>query len=203
MPEDSNASLPQKLPGSAPEIYIYIYKLYAIIRTFHLQIKLTEACNFSALNLNSGCMGQILYIYEALRTINPPSSQLYCTERVEVLFCDALMECNNESRVKDIVCQQVRQEYCTSEWRLLEAHNQTDDQLIDCEDYEETAPLNCGDQFGLINDESVCLPLCEDFSLYSEAYTTPHIVLSATASFLVVIGGIIVITISFKKRKTM
>ena len=164
----------------------------------HLQIKLTEACNFST----SGCVEQILGTYEALRTVNLPSSQLYCTERVEMLFCDALMECSNESHVKDIVCQQVRQEYCTAEWRMLEVHNQID-QLIDCEEYEETAPLNCGDQFGLINDGSVCLPLCEEFSQYSETYTTPHLVLSATASSVAIIGGIIIILISFKKRKTM
>ena len=147
-------------------------------------------------------MEQILCTYEALRTINLPSSQQYCSERVETLFCDALMECSNESYVKDIVCQQVRQEYCTTEWRLLEVNNQTDG-LIDCEEYDETASINCGDQFGLANNGSVCLLLCEDFSQYSEAYTTPHIVLNATVFFLSVIGGIIVIAISFKKRKTM
>ena len=65
-----------------------------------------------------------------------------------MLFCDALMECSNESYVKDIVCQQVRQEYCTAEWRMLEVNNQTDG-LIDCEEYDETASLNCGDQFVL------------------------------------------------------
>ena len=119
-----------------------------------------------------------------------------------MLFCDALMECSNESYVKDIVCQQVRQEYCTAEWRMLEVNDQTDG-LIDCEEYEETVPLNCGDQFGLANNGSICLPLCEEFSQYSEAYTTPHIVLTATAYFLSIIGGIIVIAISFKKRKTM
>ena len=147
-------------------------------------------------------MDQILHTYEALRAINLPSSQLYCTERVETLFCDALTECSNESRVKDIMCQQVRQEYCTAEWRLLEVQNQTD-QFIDCEDYEETAPLNCGDQFGLMNDECACMPLCEEFSLYSKAYTMPHLALSATTSSLVAIGGIVVIAIAFKKRKTM
>ena len=167
-----------------------------------LQIKLTKACNYSALNLDSFFMEEILYTYEALRTINLPSSQQYCSERVETLFCDALMECSNESYVKDIVCQQVRQEYCTAEWRMLEVHNQTDG-LIDCEEYEETAPLNCSDQFGLADDGTVCLLLCEEFSQYSEAYTTPHLVLGVTAFFLSIIGGIVVIVISSKNRKTM
>ena len=182
--------------------YVHVRTVNLHINYFHLQIKLTKACNCSASNLDSNCMEQILCTYEALRTVNLPSSQQYCSERVEMLFCDALMECSNESYVKDIVCQQVRQEYCTAEWRMLEVNNQTDG-LIDCEEYDETASLNCGDQFGLASDESICLLLCEEFSQYSEAYTTSRIVLAVTAYFLSVIGGIIVIAISFKKRKKM
>ena len=157
-----------------------------------------RTCNFT----DSDCVDQILYTYEALRTINLPSSQQYCSERVETLFCDALMECSNESYVKDIVCQQVRQEYCTAERRMLEAHNQTDG-LIDCEEYEETAPLNCGDQFDLADNGSICLPLCGEFSQYSEAYTMPRVVLYVVSLFMNVIGGISVIAISFRKRKKM
>ena len=157
-----------------------------------------RGCNFT----DSDCVDQILYTYEALRTINLPSSQQYCSERVETLFCDALMECSNESYVKDIVCQQVRQEYCTAEWRMLEVHNQTDG-LIDCEEYEETAPLNCSDQFDLSNDGSLCLPLCGEFSQYSEEYTTLRAVLFAVSLFMNVIGGITVIVISVRKRKKM
>lgn len=155
-------------------------------------------CNFS----NSDCMYPILYTFEALRTINLPSSQQYCSEQVETSFCDALMECSNESYVKDIVCQQVRQEYCTAEWRMLEVRNQTDG-LIDCEEYEDTAPLNCGDQFGLANNGSICLPLCGDFSQYSKAYTTPYILFYATCLFISIIGGITVLAFSFWKRRKM
>ena len=150
-----------------------------------------KTCNFSDL----ACGDQILYTYEALRTINLPSSQQYCSERVETLFCDASMECNNESYVKDKVCQQVRQEYCTAEWRMLEV-NQTDG-LIVCEEYEETAPLNCSDQFDLANNGSVCLPLCEEFS------TLPYVALYTVSSLISIAGGLIVIAISFKKRKKM
>ena len=159
-----------------------------------LQIKI---CSFS----DSGCVHQILYTYEALRTINPPSSQQYCSDRVETLFSDALMKCSNESCVKDIVCQQVRQEYCTAEWRMLEV-NQTDE-LIDCTDYGETVPLHCGDQFDIACNESVCLPLCGEFSQYSKANTNPHIILYATSLLINTIGGIIVIAFSFWKKKKM
>ena len=151
-----------------------------------------KTCNFSDL----ACVDQILCTNEALRTINLPLSQQYCSERVERLFCDASMECNNDSYVKDIVCQQVRQEYCTAEWRMLEVNNQTDE-LIVCEEYEETAPLNCSDQFSLADNGSVCLPLCEEFS------TIPPAALYIISSLISITGGLIVIAISFKKRKKM
>ena len=151
-----------------------------------------ETCNFSDLV----CTNQILHTFEALRTINLPSSQQYCSERVERLFCNASMDCNNELYVKDIVCQQVRQDYCTAEWRMLEVNNQTDG-LIVCEEYEETAPLNCSDQFGLADNGSVCLPLCEEFSIISNP------VLYTISTLISIIGGLTVIAISIKKRKKM
>ena len=157
-------------------------------------MKLMKTCNFS----DSDCVDQILYTYEALRTINLPSSQQYCSERVETLFCDALMECSNESHVKDIVCQQVRQEYCTAEWRMLEVHNQTDG-LIDCEEYEETVSLKCDDKFDLTSDGSICLPLCGELSQFS----TTRVVLLAIFLFMGIIGGIIVAAISLRKRNKM
>ena len=112
------------------------------------------------------------------------------------------MECSNESYVKDIVCRQIRQEYCTAEWRMLEVHNQTDG-LIDCEEYEKTTPLICSDQFDLANDGSICQPLCAEFSQYSKAYTTPRYILTAFCQFVSILGGAVVITISFKKKAKM
>ena len=161
-----------------------------------------KTCNVLGSKEDSDCINQTLCTYEALGTINLPSSQQYCSERVEKLFCDALMECSNESYVKDIVCQQVRQEYCTAEWRMLEVHNQTDG-LIDCKEYEETAPLICSDQFDLANYGSICQPLCAEFSQYSKAYTTPRHVLTAFCQFVSILAGAVVITISFKKRAKM
>ena len=160
-----------------------------------------RTCNFSDYE-DSDCMNQTLYTYEALRTINLPSSQQYCSERVETLFCDALMECSNESYVKDIVCQQVRQEYCTAEWRMLEVHNQTDE-LIDCEEYKETAPLTCSAQFDVVSDGSVCLPLCAEFSQFTEAYTKHRSILFIVCQFVSIIGGVFVLAISFKRRAKM
>ena len=145
-------------------------------------------------------MDQISYTFEALRTINLPSSQLYCTDRIETSFCDALMNCGNESCVKDILCEQVRQEYCTAEWRMLEARNQTD-QLINCTDYGETATLDCSDQFA--SNGFLCLPLCGEFSQHSEGYTKHYIAIYASSLLISLVGGLTVIIFSFWKKKKM
>ena len=71
------------------------------------------------------------------------------------------------------------------------------DGLIVCEEYEETAPLNCSDQFGLADNGSACLPLCEEFSI------TSNTKLYAVTAVVSIIGGLIVIGISIKKRKKM
>ena len=38
---------------------------------------------------------------------------------------------------------------------------------------------------------------------YSEVYITPHLVLFTTASFLAAVGGIVVISISFKEESNL
>ena len=141
-------------------------------------------------------MDRLLCTCEALGILKLSLSQDYCSERLEKLFCNASMECNNESCVKDLICQQIHQENCTIE---LEIYEETK-WLFDC---QGTGMLNCSDQFDLANNESVCLPLCGEFSQYSEAYTTPHVIILATSLFIGIVGGITVIVVSFRKRKKM
>ena len=141
-------------------------------------------------------MDQLLCTYEALGMLKLSLSQDYCSERLEKLFCNASMECNDESCVKDLICQQMQQENCT------EIYEETK-WLFDCKEYRETGMLNCSDQFDLANNGSVCLPLCGEFSQYSETYTTPHIIILATSLFIGIVGGITVIVVSFRKRKKM
>ena len=154
-------------------LYYYISTYYFLFLPFHIQLQITKVCNFSATS-GLDCIEQILYTYEALRTINLPSSQQYCSERVNTLFCDALMECSNESYVKDIVCQQVHQEYCTAEWRMLEMDNQTDG-LINCEEYEETAPLDCDDQIFALRWSIFAGPRCHIAIICIAVATTTHL----------------------------
>ena len=77
------------------------------------------------------------------------------------------------------------------------------EELIDCSDYGETAPLNCSDQFGLDKNGSVCRPLCATFSQFSETFTTFFPIWLTVFSGLNVIGGIISLVISVYKIKKL
>ena len=171
--------------------------IFFTVLILYLQINLTEACNLSA--SDPDYMDQLLCTYKALGMLNFSSSQRYCSERLEKLSCNASMECNDESCVKDLICQQIHQENCTNELDIYEETKQ----LFDCKENEGTGTLNCSDQFDLAENGSVCLPLCGEFSQYSEAYTTPHLIILATSLFIGIVGGITVIVISFRKRKKM
>ena len=68
------------------------------------------------------------------------------------------------------MCQEVRQEHCTAEWRRSESNRNFS--LIDCDEYGETATLNCSDQFGLDDYGSICSPLCKEFLQEGKTATT-------------------------------
>jgi len=138
--------------------------------------------------------------YEALRSASRRTSP-HCLDRAQELFCDALSECSNMSYVRGLVCQEVRQEYCTAEWRRAE--NNRSYNLIDCDEYGETATLNCPNQFGLDENGSVCSPLCKDFSRDGEAVTTVFIATAVIAHLINIIIGVVVLIAAYKNRKNM
>ena len=146
----------------------------------------------------STCVIDVINTYEAIRSASQFTYQ-FCINETKDLFCEALQNCNNVSYAKDIVCQQVRQEYCTAEWRISEI----EDEIIDCDEYGETAKLNCSDQFSLAKDGSVCLPLCRRFSQYNDEMTTTILVVFNVVNALNAIGGITVLIASYWNRKKM
>ena len=144
------------------------------------------------------CSDDLVYTYEALRLV---SRYPFCVNKVEEQFTK-LQNCSNDSGcVESVMCQEIRQQYCTAEWRVLELNES--EGLIDCINYGETAPLNCSDQFGLTKNGSVCLPLCAEFSQYSETFTTLFPIWLIIFSGLNVIGGIISLVISVYKIKKL
>ena len=145
------------------------------------------------------CSDDLLYTYEALRLLSQRTFP-HCINQVKNTLPE-LQNCSDMSCVEGIICQKIRQEYCTAEWRVLELNES--EGLIDCSDYGETAPLNCSDQFDLDNNGSICQPLCETFSQFSETFITNFSIWHAVCSGLNVIGGIISLMISVYKIKKL
>ena len=145
------------------------------------------------------CSEDLIYTYEALRLVSENNFP-FCINEVKNRLPE-LQNCNDTACVKSIICQDIRQEYCTGEWRALELNES--EELIDCTDYGETAPLNCSDQFGLANNGSICLPLCKEFSQFSESFIAFFPTWLAVFSALNVIGGIICLVISMYKIKKL
>ena len=156
-------------------------------------------CNISTLpdltfNLN--------VIYEALRAASQLTSQYCITKLSEALTQPETCEqFNNFSYITDIMCQEVRQNYCTAEWRTLELNSIISEGLIDCS--EDTRSINCSEQFGLAHNDSICLPLCNEFSQYSETITTVFFAISILSHITNIIGGMAVLITIFIKRQKM
>ena len=139
-----------------------------------------------------------MYTHKALRLVE---IYPFCTDKIKELFAE-LQKCGNDSAcVESIMCQEVRQQYCTAEWRVLELNEF--EGLINCADYGETVPLNCSDQFDLANNGSVCLPLCAEFSQFGKVYTAIFPPWLSIISGLNVIGGIICLVVSVYKIKKL
>ena len=141
-----------------------------------------------------------MYTYEALRLASE-TNYPFCINEVKNRVPE-LQNCNDDTVcMKNIICQDIRQVYCTAEWRMLELNKS--EGLIDCSDYGETAPVNCSNQFGLTNNGSACLPLCKVFSQFSESFTAFFPTWLAVFSGLNVIGGIISLVVSVYKIKKL
>ena len=144
----------------------------------------------------------MIFTYEALRVTSQSTSQYCITKLSETLTQPETCEqFDNFSYIMDIMCQHVRQTYCTSEWRLLELNSTISERLIDCS--EDTDSIDCGDQFGLAYNDSVCLPLCKQFSQYSEEFTNVYFAISILSHILNMIGGMAVLIIAICKRQKM
>ena len=105
------------------------------------------------------------------------------------------------SYVRGLICQEVRQEHCTAEWRRSESNRNYS--LINCNEYGETSTLNCSDQFGLDDHGSICSPLYKDFSQEGKTATTVSTATYAIAHFINIIGGIIILIAAYKNRKNV
>ena len=144
----------------------------------------------------------LVHTYEALRMASQLTSP-FCIAKLSKTLTQptTCRQLNNFTYMTDIMCQQVRQNYCTAEWRLSELNSTISERLIDCD--EETTSIDCGEQFDLANNDSICLPLCNRFSQYDETNTAVYFAVAILSHLTNMVGGIIVLVIVFIKRQKM
>ena len=152
---------------------------------------------------DSPCSEDVIYTYESLKVASALTNP-FCAKTTYLAFCEALNFCsiNNDTAARSILCTEVRQEHCTAEWRIMEVNNRSE-YLIDCYGFGETGKPNCVEQFDLADGDSVCLPLCKDFSQHNERFTDALIMLHGFVHLVNVLGGIIVFVACVFNRKKM
>ena len=128
----------------------------------------------------------------------------FCNRSTYQSFCEALDYCSigQDADARELLCTQVRQNNCTAEWRILEVNNRSTE-LIDCQEFGETSRPNCTEQFDLADNDSVCLPLCKEFSRHGEKYTDFIVPFHVVVHIMNAVGGIIVIIASVLNRANM
>ena len=184
--------------GASKQIFTHF--IINIQYIFYLQSPLFGCPNISI--VYSGCTEDVIYTYESLKVASAFTNP-FCARGTYPLFCKALELCSiSQDVVRNLLCTQVRQKLCTAEWRILEVNNRSE-KLIDCQGFGETGQPNCHEQFDLADNNSVCLPLCKEFSEFRRTFTDLVVGLSAFSGLVNVIGGIIVIIACIFNRAKM
>ena len=172
----------------------------------YLQSSLFDCPNIS-IDTSAPCTEQIIYTYEALKVASAFTNP-FCANTYP-LFCKALELCSTGQplvigQAYGLLCTQARQKLCTAEWRILEVNDRSEE-LIDCQGlgFGETDHPNCTEQFDLADNNSVCLPLCKEFSQHGKKFTDTIVGLSGIVHLMNVIGGIIVIIACILNRTKM
>ena len=152
---------------------------------------------------DSSCTENVIYTYESLKVASALTNE-FCVKRTYLVFCEALNLCSigNDTAARSLLCTEVRQENCTAEWRIIKVNNRSE-HLINCDEFGETGKPNCVQQFDLADGDSVCLPLCKEFSVYDDKFTDATVALHAFAHLVNVLGGIISFVACIVNRKKM
>ena len=153
--------------------------------------------------LDSPCTEDVIYTYESLKVASALTDP-FCVNGTYQAFCKALNLCSigNDTDARGLLCTEVRQQNCTAEWRILEVNNRSE-YMIDCDGFGKTGKPNCVEQFDLADGDSVCLPLCKEFSIYDDKFTDAIVALTAFAHLVNVLGGIISLYACIVNRKKM
>jgi len=157
------------------------------------------------------CLAKSLSLVQAVHAISTTFKNDECTNAALPFLCNATFSlCSDDSFVADLnnECIQVRDNNCTIEWRVLE--NMFDFPIPSCESFALDGNLTfakapsptCPDQFGLFCG-SVCLPLCKDFSQYSEGAIDAANALTIVFQAIGLLSGVVTLIACIMNRKKM
>ena len=170
--------------------------------------KLQSICNMT--NLTEDCINSsAITSLHTLYALGSAYSNDQCTVDALPFFCDAIHFLCSESEVSNLTstCLTVRDNYCALEWRVEETFLNTP--LPNCASFGinnnltfTKAPLpNCPDQFATFCD-SICLPLCGEYSPYGRGNSLYYIFLYM-CGIIGVIGGVVTLIACYYNRHKM
>ena len=153
---------------------------------------LTEDC------INSSAITSLHTVY-ALGSVIEQS----CTEDALPFFCNATLFLCSDSESHDLtsMCLNVRDRDCALEWRLAETFLNTS--VPGCTSFEMNSNLtftksplpSCPDHFDIFCD-SICLPVCGEYS----SYRTGGTVFVSMWGTVGIIGGIVTLIVCYFNR---
>ena len=157
------------------------------------------------------CLRNSLSLVKAILAINSVLENEECNKAAIPFLCNATFSlCSDSSFTLDLKeqCLQVRDHNCTIEWRVLE--NIYGVSIPSCDSYimngsltfAKAPQLTCPDQFDTFCD-SICLPSCEDFSLYSRDAVVASHVLVIIFEVVGLISGVITLIACLVNKKKM
>ena len=121
-----------------------------------------------------------------------------CSDAISQFYCNAVDTVNNHSHNLITECLEVRDDICAAEWRMVESF--LDFTLPSCNNFygsknftSEKAPaLSCPAGFDIFCG-SLCQPLCDEFSLFSDVATVAYRVLNVMFHVVAIIAGVVTI----------
>ena len=165
----------------------------------------TEIC----LDCNDLTAGYLrLLILQSVYELSVVLENGQCSDAISQFYCNAIDAVNDDSHDLITECLQVRDDACAAEWRMAEAF--VDLTLPNCDDFygsenftSEKAPaLSCPPDFGVFCG-SLCQPLCDEFSLFSDAATVAYRVLNIMFHVMAIIAGVVTILACYVHKAKM
>ena len=160
----------------------------------------------------NACLSNSLMLVQAIEAVNSfLGNTAQCSNSAILFLCDAMfLLCGDDNSAVNLIeeCVKIRDNDCSAEWRLLE--NVFNLPLPSCESFtmnrtitfSKAPPLECPSQFDAFCD-SVCLPVCEEYSLVPRDASVASNTLTIIFIIIGMIWGLITLIACYYNRKKM